>query len=87
MRKIFVTGSAGFIGFHLSKLLLENNFSVLGYDGFTDYYDVSLACRNAELQKSAKFYSVVGMLEDFDSLVMAMDEFKPDIVVHLAGRC
>ena len=87
VRKIFVTGSAGFIGFHLSKLLLENNLSVLGYDGFTDYYDVSLKhARNAELQKSANFYPVVGMLEDFESLFMAMDEFKPDIVVHLAAQ-
>ena len=40
--KVFVTGSAGFIGFHLSKLLLESGFSVHGYDALTDYYDVNL---------------------------------------------
>ena len=37
---VLVTGSAGFIGFHLSKKLLEMDFKVLGLDGFTDYYDV-----------------------------------------------
>ena len=37
-----ITGSNGFIGFHLSKLLLKNDWFVVGYDGMTDYYDVNL---------------------------------------------
>ena len=37
-----ITGSNGFIGFHLSKLLLKNDWFVFGYDGMTDYYDVNL---------------------------------------------
>ena len=40
--KVLITGTAGFIGFHLSKLLLNKGFKVLGYDGMTDYYDVTL---------------------------------------------
>ena len=40
--KVFVTGSCGFIGFQLCKNLLKQNFLVMGYDGITDYYDVSL---------------------------------------------
>ncbi len=40
--RIFITGSAGFIGFHLAKLLLSEGFNVYGYDGLTDYYDINL---------------------------------------------
>ena len=42
MLKIFITGTAGFIGYHLAKLLLDKGFRIHGYDGITDYYDISL---------------------------------------------
>ena len=42
MKKIFITGTAGFIGFHLANLLLKEGFTVHGYDGLTSYYDVNL---------------------------------------------
>ena len=45
MKRILITGTAGFIGFHLSKLLLAEGFRVHGYDGMTDYYDVTLKQR------------------------------------------
>ena len=87
MRRIFVTGSAGFIGFHLCKLLLDQNLSVFGYDGLTDYYDVKLKHdRNSILEKYPNFRSKIGMLEDYDSLLTAMEAFKPDAVVHLAAQ-
>ena len=41
MNKILITGSAGFIGFHLAKTLLDQDFIVHGFDGFTDYYEVN----------------------------------------------
>ena len=40
--KILITGSAGFIGFHLAKFFLDKDIEVLGVDGITDYYDVNL---------------------------------------------
>ena len=43
--KILITGTAGFIGFHLARLLLAEGFRVHGYDGMTDYYDVTLKQR------------------------------------------
>ena len=40
--KIYITGAAGFIGYHLTKTLLENNYEVVGFDNLNSYYDVTL---------------------------------------------
>jgi len=87
MRKVLVTGSAGFIGFHLSQLLLDEGFVVVGYDGMTDYYDVRLKERRHQmLLQNQHFSAHVGMLEDFDRLhALALAE-KPDVIVHLAAQ-
>lgn len=87
MRTVLVTGSAGFIGYHLSQLLLEEGFRVVGYDGMTDYYDVALKQRRHQmLLQNPNFSAVEGMLEDFDKLHgLAMTE-KPDVIVHLAAQ-
>ena len=44
-KRVLITGTAGFIGFHLARLLLAEGFRVHGYDGMTDYYDVALKQR------------------------------------------
>ncbi len=86
-KRILVTGSAGFIGFHLSRLLLTEGFRVHGYDGITDYYDVDLKKKRHEiLSKYPNFSSTIGMLEDLSLLDSDFDEFKPDVVVHLAAQ-
>ncbi|QFT76321.1 NAD-dependent epimerase/dehydratase family protein [Erythrobacter sp. THAF29] len=87
MRTVLITGSAGFIGFHLAQLLLDEGFRVVGYDGLTDYYDVELKKRRHErLLQNEHFTAKVGMLEDFETLhALAMAE-KPDIIIHLAGQ-
>ena len=65
MKKVLVTGTAGFIGFHLARLLLEEGFEVCGFDGYTDYYDVSLKrYREHLLQQYADYSSVEGLLEN-----------------------
>lgn len=87
MKRVLITGTAGFIGFHLAKLLLAENFRVQGYDGMTDYYDVTLKQRrHAMLLQNPNFSAVEGMLEDqarFDALA---DDFRPDVIVHLAAQ-
>jgi UDP-glucuronate 4-epimerase len=87
VRKVLVTGSAGFIGFHLSQLLLDEGFAVVGYDGMTDYYDVRLKERRHQmLLQNQHFSAHVGMLEDFDKLRgLALAE-RPDVIVHLAAQ-
>ena len=87
MRTVLVTGSAGFIGFHLSKLLLAEGFRVVGYDGMTDYYDVRLKRRRHQmLKQSEHFRAHEGMLEDFESLHTFALAHEPDVIVHLAAQ-
>jgi len=87
MRKVFITGTAGFIGFHLAELLLAEGFRVHGYDGMTDYYDVRLKQRRHQmLMQNPNFSATEGMLEDVDTLNKVTDDFAPDIIVHLAAQ-
>lgn len=87
MRKVFITGTAGFIGFHLAQLLLDEGFTVVGYDGMTDYYDVRIKERRHQmLLQNERFTAHIGMLEDFDRLHDLMLAEQPDIIVHLAAQ-
>lgn len=86
-QRVLITGSAGFIGFHLARLLLAEGFTVHGYDGMTDYYDVALKQkRHAMLLQSQDFSATEGMLEDAALLDRIADEFRPEVIVHLAGQ-
>lgn len=84
---IFITGTAGFIGYHLADLLLRNGHSVYGYDGMTDYYDVNLKiARHNMLRQHAKFTATEALLEDEAALEAAMRAAQPDVIVHLAAQ-
>jgi len=87
VRKIFITGTAGFIGFHLAQLLLDEGFRVHGFDGMTDYYDVQLKQRRHQmLLQNPHFSMTEGMLEDDALITQVTDDFAPDVIVHLAGQ-
>ncbi len=87
MKRVMVTGTAGFIGFHLAKLLLAEGFRVHGYDGMTDYYDVALKQRRHQmLLQSPGFSTTEDMLENHDRLLQVAAEFEPDVIVHLAAQ-
>ena len=86
-RRVLITGTAGFIGFHLAKLLLAEGFKVHGYDGMTDYYDVTLKQRrHAILLQNPAFSATEGMLEDQSKFDELADQFQPDVIVHLAAQ-
>jgi UDP-glucuronate 4-epimerase len=87
VRKVFITGTAGFIGFHLAQLLLDEGFRVHGFDGITDYYDVKLKQRRHQiLLQNPHFSMTEGMLEDDALITQVTDDFAPDVIVHLAGQ-
>lgn len=87
MVKAFVTGSAGFIGYHLCRSLLDQGFEVIGFDAMTDYYDVRLKeRRQANLLQSSGFRAVNDRLEADGVLADLIADEKPDYVIHLAGQ-
>lgn len=86
-RRVLITGTAGFIGFHLARLLLAEGFRVHGYDGMTDYYDVTLKQRrHAMLLQHQGFSADEALLEDQARLDAVADAFQPEIIVHLAAQ-
>ena len=82
-----VTGSAGFIGFHISKRLLEEGWRVVGLDCMSDYYDVCLKeQRELILLQSAFYHSVREKIESENVLLNLFKEIRPDLVIHLAAQ-
>ena len=85
--KILITGSSGFIGFHLAKLLLENKHEVHGYDSMNNYYDITLKKARLDiLKKYNNFIFTKATLEDEKALKKTFKKFKPKIVIHLAAQ-
>ncbi|ABA88713.1 UDP-galacturonate 4-epimerase [Syntrophotalea carbinolica DSM 2380] len=87
MAKILVTGAAGFIGFHLAKVLLERGDDVVGLDNLNDYYDVSLKqARLAQLEGLSRFRFIKCDLADREGIARLFREEKFDRVVNLAAQ-
>ena len=83
----FITGTSGFIGFHLARRLLAEGHVVTGFDAMTPYYDVRLKRRRLELLRQfPTFVSITGQLEDMPALTAAITTASADIVIHLAAQ-
>jgi UDP-glucuronate 4-epimerase len=84
---ILITGSAGFIGFHLAKRLLEEGYTVIGFDNLNDYYDVSLKESRLEILKGYdRFTFIKGDLADKAEVDSVFNTYHPDIIVNLAAQ-
>ena len=89
---VLVTGCGGFIGFHLSKKLLENDIDVIGFDNINNYYDRNLKLarleilRNISQQKKIIFKNIESNLENIEKLQETFDIYNPKQVVNLAAQ-
>ena len=89
---IFITGAAGFIGFHVSKALIQKKIPVIGIDNLNNYYDVNLKkARINELNKETnndekifKFYN--SDIIEKSKLDQIFNIHKPKVVIHLAAQ-
>jgi UDP-glucuronate 4-epimerase len=85
--RVFVTGTAGFIGFHLARRLLADGHEVTGLDGMTAYYDVNLKRARRDILRAHEAYTDHEvMLEDAERLWAAAEAAAPEAIVHLAAQ-
>jgi UDP-glucuronate 4-epimerase len=83
----FITGSAGFIGFHLAQTFLSKKWKVVGFDAMTNYYDVNLKKnRHVILEKNPAFFAYEGLIQDPKLLNEVYVRHKPNIIIHLAAQ-
>ena len=87
MKKILITGAAGFIGYHLSQRLLSQGIEVYGIDNMNDYYDVGLKkMRLSKLQQNENFSFTEGDIADKEKVEGIFKSFRPDTVMNLAAQ-
>ncbi|HQO21686.1 MAG TPA: NAD-dependent epimerase [Spirochaetota bacterium] len=85
--KYLITGSAGFIGFHLSKLLLKDGHEIVGVDNLNSYYPVSLkSARNEILLKNKNYSFHHKDTSDRDFILKLFSKEKFDVVINLAAQ-
>ena len=88
--KVLVTGAAGFIGFYLSKALIERGDEVIGIDNLNDYYDVQLKHSRLKIlgeHQNAKCFTFIKLgLENREGVASLFGEHKFDVVVNLAAQ-
>lgn len=86
-KRYFITGAAGFIGFHLAEKLLKQEATIIGFDNINDYYEPELKYTRLSILKQYKnFIFIKGDIADKESINKVFQEYKPEIVVNLAAQ-
>ena len=83
---ILITGTAGFIGYHVAKRTMDQGHHVIGIDNLNDYYDVELKKARMRLLEKERFVSNKIDLEDRDALTQVFETHRPECVIHLAAQ-
>uniref|UniRef100_UPI00403F373B SDR family NAD(P)-dependent oxidoreductase n=1 Tax=Paenibacillus sp. FSL E2-0201 TaxID=2954726 RepID=UPI00403F373B len=87
IKTYLITGAAGFIGFYLSKRLLEQGNRVIGVDNINDYYDINLKhVRLEQLHLFSQFEFIKADISDKNMITKVFEEYRPNIVVNLAAQ-
>ncbi|MDE2205523.1 MAG: NAD-dependent epimerase/dehydratase family protein, partial [Armatimonadetes bacterium] len=87
MSPVLVTGTAGFIGYHLTRALLQDGETVVGLDSVNDYYSVQLKRdRLANLRGIGDLHMVEANLADRAAVQQLFDRYRPRVVVNLAAQ-
>jgi len=86
MKKILISGVAGFIGYHLSQRLLKEGYELCGLDNLNDYYDLTLKEARLKNLQISNFKFQKLDLQDYDNLTKVFSAFQPDIVINLAAQ-
>lgn len=87
MKTVLVTGAAGFIGYHLAKRLLDENYHVVGYDNLNNYYDVKIKINRLEiLKRYDRFDFIEGDIQDYTKLITLFEQNNINKVVNLAAQ-
>ena len=85
--KIYITGAAGFIGFHAAKKFLDKGIKIHGFDSINNYYDIKLKNSRLKILKKYKNFSFTkGLLENQKLIDKSVLNFKPTIIIHLAAQ-
>ena len=87
MKKILLTGAAGFIGSHFAKKMLQAGFSLVGIDKFSNYYSSEYKearLKSLELINQFEIYNLD--LNNFELFNNAVEKFKPEYIVHFAAQ-
>ena len=86
MKTCLVTGCAGFIGFHVTRKLLELNFTVIGVDNLNEYYDIDLKISRLDILKTYKNFIFVKRNVEDSELLQSVGGLNVQIIIHLAAQ-